>query len=168
MEEKIIIYTDGSCLGNPGTGAYAAVLKYGNKRKELFGAYRLTTNNRMEIKAAIEALKAVKDHKKYDIVLHSDSRLLVDAINKGWIEKWKAKSWMRSGKEKVLNPELWAELYELIQRHNVEFVWVKSHVGIPENERCDQLSKAAAASDDLATDTIYEQSIAGNNSGKFF
>jgi ribonuclease HI len=162
MEDKIIIYTDGACLGNPGRGAYAAVLIWGDKRKEISGGYRLTTNNRMEIKAAVEAIKLIKVGKKYDIILHSDSRLLVDSVNKEWLDKWKAKSWMRNNKDKVLNPDLWAELYDLLQIHNVEFKWVKSHVGIPENERCDQLSKAAAAADVVQIDEVYEKSIDNN------
>lgn len=152
----IIIYTDGACLGNPGPGGWAAVLAKGEHRKELSGGFRLTTNNRMEILAAIEALKAIKTDKRHKIKLHSDSRLLVDAINKGWLDKWKISNWKRNKKDLVINPDLWQELYKLIQLHDIEFVWVEGHAGVPENERCDVLSKAAAKNNNLSVDSVYE------------
>lgn len=156
MNKEIIIYTDGACLGNPGKGGYAAVLMYGENRKELSGGFRLTTNNRMEILAAVKALQAIKDNKRHKIKLHSDSRLLINAFNSNWIEKWKKNNWMRNSKEKVLNSDLWKLLIEQTVKFDMEFIWVKGHVGVPENERCDVLSKQAAMGSDLGIDEFYE------------
>ena len=153
---KIIIYTDGACFGNPGPGGYGAVLIWGEKRKELSGGFRLTTNNRMEILAAIMALEAIKTDKRYSIVIHTDSRLMHDTITKGWAVKWRANGWKRNKKDKALNPDLWERLLNAIELHDVEFKWVKAHAGIPENERCDELSKDAASGFDLAIDEEYE------------
>ncbi len=158
-KKEIIIYTDGACLGNPGPGGYAAVLKSGSRVKEISGGFRLTTNNRMEILAVIQALIALKDTKDYDITLYTDSRLVVNAINSGWIEKWKKNNWKRNAKDPVLNPDLWAELDSLWKNHNIKIEWVEGHAGIPGNERCDVLSKNAAKASDLAIDEAYEKTL---------
>ncbi len=159
--KEIIIYTDGACLGNPGAGGYAAVLMSGTRRKEISAGFRLTTNNRMEIMAVIYALKSLKNPSEYDITIFSDSNLVVSAFNSNWITTWKKNNWRKASKEPVINPELWKELDELVQICNPKFVHVKAHCGIPENERCDVLSKEAAMENDLLIDVIYEQTRPG-------
>ncbi len=155
----ITVYTDGSSLGNPGPGGYGAVLMCGGHRRELSGGFRHTTNNRMELLAAIEALRALKEPCR--VKLHTDSRYLVDAIEKGWAKRWRAQGWWRNKKDRALNPDLWAELLELCAEHTVEFVWVPGHAGVPENERCDELARAAAQQKPLPADEVYEQGDAG-------
>jgi ribonuclease HI len=157
--KKITIYTDGGSLGNPGPGGYGAVLRYGDKKKEVSGGYRLTTNNRMELLAVISGLEALNQNFSYDVDIYSDSRYIVDAINKGWLRKWKFNSWSRGKQGKVVNPDLWKRLDGLMQKHDVKFHWVKAHAGIPDNERCDQLSKQNAAKPNLPTDLEYEREI---------
>ncbi len=152
--KHVTIYTDGGALGNPGPGGYGAVLKYKGRRKELSGGFRHTTNNRMELLAAIEALRALKT--RCGVTLHTDSRYLVDGITKGWAKRWRANGWMRNKKDEALNPDLWGELLDLCAKHDVKFVWVKGHAGNPENERCDELSKLAAVQPGLPPDTVYE------------
>lgn len=153
---EVTIYTDGACLGNPGPGGYGVVLMYGERRKELSGGYRLTTNNRMEIMAAIEGLKALKQ--PCCVILYSDSEYLVNAMTKGWVERWRSRGWMRTAKEPALNADLWEELYQLCQQHRVEFRWVKGHTGVQDNERCNTLAQAMAAKrDTLRPDEVYEQ-----------
>lgn len=160
MEQKVIqIYSDGACLGNPGRGGWSAVLKYGQKRKEISGGFRLTTNNRMELYAVIQALKAIKSEKKFKIKIYSDSNLIISAFTKGWIDKWILNGWKRNKKDKVLNEDLWKELVDEVRKHNVEFVWIEGHTGIPENELCDKLAKSAAGGNNLEIDWVYEQSI---------
>lgn len=151
--DTIIIYTDGACTGNPGAGGYGAVIIDGDRRKELSAGYKLTTNNRMEMMGAIAALESLKSNSK--VKLHSDSKYIVDAVVKGWAKKWQANGWRRNKKEMAKNPDLWQELLDLCKIHDVEFVWVKGHAGIPENERCDQLAVAAANGNNLITDTEY-------------
>ncbi len=153
--KKVIIYTDGACTGNPGAGGYGAVLIYGKHRKEISGGYKLTTNNRMEMMAAIAALQSLKQ--QCLVTLHSDSKYVVDAVMKGWAKKWQANGWRRNKKEKAKNPDLWQQLLDLCDKHQVEFVWVKGHVGIPENERCDTLAVAAARQNNLPDDVGYVQ-----------
>lgn len=150
------IFTDGACLGNPGPGGWAAIIKVQGQTNELSGGYRRTTNNRMEIMAAIQGLKELRGKSLLRINLFSDSRLLVDAFNLGWIQKWERIGWKRSAKEKLLNKELWAELNTLVKKHDVHFIWVKGHAGHAENERCDQLSKSAASGPMLPSDVNYE------------
>ncbi len=157
--KKIKIYTDGGSLGNPGPGGYGAVLMCDNKRKELSGGFRLTTNNRMELLGVISALELLNPDFSYEVDIFSDSRYIVDAINKGWLDKWKKKNWMRNKVDKVINPDLWKRLDAQLNKHNVHFHWVKAHVGIPENERCDQLSKQSASKPDLPPDIEYEKEI---------
>ncbi len=156
--EEIIIYTDGSSLGNPGKGGWAAILMYRGKRAELSEGYKLTTNNRMEMMAVINALKAIKKpHLK--IKLHTDSKLIVDTINKGWLNNWKRNNWKKSDKKPVLNVDLWKEIDGLLNIYNVEFVWVKGHADIIENERCDFLCKTAAESSILKDDLNYIKEV---------
>ncbi|MCL6584591.1 MAG: ribonuclease HI [bacterium] len=152
--KQVEIYTDGACTGNPGPGGYGVILRYGEHRKELSGGFRLTTNNRMEILAAIVGLEALRE--RCQVILYSDSRYLVDSINKRWVFRWKANGWMRDKKERVPNADLWERLLKLLQLHSVEFRWVRGHNGQAENERCDQLATAAAArGQDLPEDPGY-------------
>ncbi|NCC23972.1 MAG: ribonuclease HI [Deltaproteobacteria bacterium] len=150
----VMIHTDGSSLGNPGPGGYGAVLSYGNKRREISGGFARTTNNRMEILAAIMALEALTRPAK--AVVRTDSRLLHDAIGKGWVKNWLKNGWKTSDKKPVKNRDLWERLIPLLDTHQVRFEWVKAHAGLPENERCDELAKAAAMRPDLSKDEGYE------------
>ena len=129
------------------------MLLYGTARKELSGGYRRTTNNRMEVLAVIKGLEALKEPCKVN--LYSDSKYVVDAIEKGWVVKWKQNGWMRNKKEKASNVDLWERLLVLLQKHQVSFIWVKGHADNPENERCDQLARAAIQSGDLLEDENY-------------
>ncbi len=148
--KKVDIYTDGACSGNPGPGGYGAVLLYGRYRKELCGGYSLTTNNRMEILAVIKALEALKE--PCEVTLYSDSKYVVDAITKGWVEKWKKNNWKRNKNDPALNVDLWEIMLKLLAVHNVSFVWVKGHADNTENERCDFLAREAIASGNLNKD----------------
>ncbi len=141
MTEKktVRLYTDGACSGNPGPGGWGAILRYGDVEKELSGGAPDTTNNRMELTAAIRGLEALREPCR--VVLTSDSKYLVDAVTKRWLYGWRRKGWRRTGGP-VLNVDLWQELLPLLERHDVEMVWVKGHAGHPENERCDRLAVA--------------------------
>lgn len=152
--EKVVILTDGSSNATSGKGGYGVILKYKESVKELSGGFRWTTNNRMEIIACIEGLRALK--KKSDVVVFSDSQYVVNSISKGWAKKWQAQNWMRNDEEKAINPDLWAQLLELCNQHNVEFRWVKGHNGTKENERCDQLALEAAQKSNLPADEGFE------------
>lgn len=136
----VTIYTDGACSGNPGPGGYGAILMYGTHKKELSGGAANTTNNRMELMGVITALKALK--RPCTVQLYTDSQYVVNAIEKGWAEKWRANGWMRNKKEKAMNPDLWQELLELLNQHKVTFHWVKGHAENPYNNRCDELAVA--------------------------
>jgi ribonuclease HI len=166
MEKQriITIYTDGSALGNPGPGGWGSVLIWGNLRKEFSGGFKLTTNNRMEILAVIEALKALKAKDRLKVILHSDSKYVIDSISKGWIHDWKRRGWKRKTGP-VLNMDLWQELLPLLTKHDIEFKWVPAHTGIPENERCDELAKSAAGQFTLPDDIGYINSINQKNDG---
>ena len=142
--KHVDIYTDGACRGNPGRGGWGAILVFGGVEKELSGGESMTTNNRMELMAAIKAMEALKE--PCEITLTSDSKYLTDAINKGWLESWKARGWKKADKSAVLNPELWQRIDELIAIHKVTFVWVHGHRGHAYNERCDVLATAFADS----------------------
>ena len=142
--KKVEIYTDGACRGNPGVGGFGAILVYGGVEKELSGGERETTNNRMELMAAIVAMEALKE--PCEIVLTSDSKYLTDAINKGWLASWKAKGWKKADKSPVLNVELWQRISALLEIHKVTFVWVHGHMGHEYNERCDVLATTFADS----------------------
>lgn len=132
------IFTDGACSGNPGPGGYGAILRVGEHVKELSGGEANTTNNRMELMGVIAALSALKY--PCDVVLTTDSKYVVDSVTKGWARGWKAKGWIKSDKKPALNVDLWEKLLDLLDVHNVKFVWVKGHAGHPENERCDELA----------------------------
>ncbi|MGC9335556.1 MAG: ribonuclease HI [Anaerolineae bacterium] len=150
----ILIYTDGGAIDNPGPGGYGVVLRYKGHRKELSGGFRRTTNNRMELLACIEGLKALK--RRCSVVLYSDSKYVVNGMTKGWAERWQSKGWKLSNEQDVKNADLWQQLIELCQQHDVHFRWVRGHSGNPDNERCDQLAMAAAQGRELATDMAYE------------
>jgi ribonuclease HI len=151
--KHVTIYTDGACIGNPGPGGYAAILLYQGHRRELWGGYRKTTNNRMEITAAMVGLAALKE--KCRVTLYSDSEYLVKAMSRGWAQRWRANGWKRSRREKVLNPDLWEKLLQLCELHDVQFNWVKGHAGTPENIRCDELAMQAAQQSNLPVDEGY-------------
>ncbi len=159
MSERrsIIIYTDGACHGNPGPGGYAAILIYGENRKELSGGFNKTTNNRMELMAAIKGLKSLKE--PCDVTLYSDSQYLVQSMTQGWVQKWQSNGWRRNKKDPALNVDLWKQVLDLCNKHEVKFAWTKGHAGTPENERCDFLANQAAERPDLPEDKIYSGSI---------
>ena len=138
MMKKVEIFTDGACSGNPGPGGWGAILRFGGTEKELSGGEKETTNNRMELTAAIEALGALKE--PCEVILTSDSKYLTDAINLGWLDTWCANGFKTAGKKAVKNPELWQRIIELTSIHKVTFIWVKGHAGHPENERCDRMA----------------------------
>ena len=140
--KQVNIYTDGACKGNPGPGGYGAILVYGNVEKEFSGGEAQTTNNRMELLGAITALSALKE--PCEVVLTSDSKYLVDAVNKNWAVGWRAKGWKKSDGKPALNIDLWERLLDLLDTHKVKFVWVKGHAGHPYNERCDRLAVTEA------------------------
>ena len=148
----ITIYTDGAAKGNPGPGGYGAVLKFGKHRKELSEGFRLTTNNRMELLAVIRALQALT-MTDYPVQIYSDSKYVVDAIEKGWL--W---GWQKKGFKDKKNPDLWLRYIPLHLKYKPKFIWVKGHAGNIENERCDQLAVQAAEGFDLPPDKGYEES----------
>lgn len=132
------IWTDGACSGNPGPGGWGVLLKSGDAEKELYGGEPDTTNNRMELQAAIEALSALK--RRCDVTLNTDSRYVMDGIT-SWIHGWKSRGWKTSAKKPVLNEDLWRQLDDLNEKHNVTWQWVKGHDGDPGNERADELAR---------------------------
>lgn len=142
--KHVDIYTDGACRGNPGKGGWGAILVYAGVERELSGGERSTTNNRMELTAAIEALSALKE--KCEVTLYSDSKYMIDAIEKKWVYSWREKGWKKADKSPALNPDLWEKLLSLIEKHDVTFVWVKGHNGHAYNERCDTLATTYADS----------------------
>ena len=142
--KTVTLYTDGACSGNPGPGGWGCILVYGETEKELSGGEASTTNNRMELMAAIAGLEALRV--PCEVTLTSDSKYLVDAINKGWLESWKKNGWRKADKSAVLNVELWKKIDMLLAVHDVSFVWVHGHTGHPYNERCDALATAFADS----------------------
>lgn len=139
--DKVVIYTDGACSGNPGPGGWGTILMYKDIKKEISGGNNNTTNNIMEITAVIEGLKMLK----YECVVevYSDSAYVVNAFNQGWIYNWQKNNWKTSGKDPVKNKELWEELYSLTQKHKVTFIKVKGHADNPYNNRCDELARNA-------------------------
>ena len=139
---RIVIYTDGACSGNPGPGGWGAVLLSGEHRKELSGGEAQTTNQRMELMAMVAALKALKVT-GWEVEVHSDSAYLVNAFDRGWLDKWQANGWMNSKKEPVANQDLWMELLDLTNKNRVIMQKVKGHAGDEHNERCDQLARGA-------------------------
>ena len=139
MEEKVIIYTDGACSGNPGPGGWGAILMYKGAKKEISGGMKNTTNNIMEITAVIEALKCLKVES--DVQVYSDSAYTVNAFKQGWIYNWMKNGWKTASKEPVKNKELWQELYALTKKHKVEFIKVKGHADNEFNNRCDEMAR---------------------------
>lgn len=138
MKKFVEIFTDGACSGNPGPGGWGVVLRFGEREKELSGGEKVTTNNRMELTAAIEGLSALKEPCKVRLV--TDSKYVADGITKGWAESWRKNGWRKADKKPALNTDLWEKLLELIETHEVTIDWVKGHAGHPENERCDKLA----------------------------
>ena len=136
--KHVDIYTDGACKHNPGPGGWGAILVYGEKKLELSGGEANTTNHRMELMAAIRALSALKE--PCDVTLTSDSKYMIDSIEKKWVYGWKKRGWIKSDKTPALNPDLWERLLALLEIHTVKLVWVKGHAGHPYNERCDALA----------------------------
>ncbi len=136
--DKIFLYTDGACSGNPGPGGYCAILKFNEHTKTVSGGEMNTTNNRMELTAVIEGLKALNRPCKVTVV--SDSKYVCDAINNKWLDNWIKKNWRKSDGKAVLNPELWQELLDLISIHDVTFQWIKGHAGHEFNELCDRIA----------------------------
>ena len=139
--KTVEIYTDGACSGNPGPGGWGAVLRYQGKEKELSGGEAMTTNNRMELTAVIEALEALKE--PCVVELWSDSKYVIDALEKGWAKGWQKKGWIKADKKPALNPDLWARLLELSETHELRCHWVKGHADNEFNNRCDALAVAA-------------------------
>ena len=154
--EEIIIHTDGGASPNPGVGGYGVVLQKGSKRKELSAGYQLTTNNRMELLAVIVALQALNESSK--VVLHTDSKYVVESISKRWVYGWKKRGWKKSDGKRPENVDLWEELILLLKNHKVEFRWVKGHAGNTENESCDALAAEARKNKNLLVDTGYKSS----------
>ncbi len=152
--QQIYIYTDGAARGNPGKGGYGAILIYGKNKKELSKGYRLTTNNRMELMAVIAALEAMKKN-KLEIIIYSDSKYVVKAVEEGWLNKW-IKTDFKGGKK---NKDLWQRFYRHSQNHTIKFKWVKGHSENEYNNRCDELATAAADGKNLLIDEWYEKEI---------
>lgn len=138
VRKYVEIFTDGACSGNPGPGGWGAILRYGDKEKELCGGEKETTNNRMELTAVIEALSALKE--PCIVKLTTDSKYVCDAILNGWVYSWQKNGWKKADKKPALNVDLWEKLLPLLDKHEVKFNWVKGHNGHKENERCDQLA----------------------------
>ncbi|SET57729.1 ribonuclease HI [Thalassotalea agarivorans] len=153
MTKHVEIYTDGSCLGNPGPGGYGAVMLYKGHRKEIAQGYQLTTNNRMELLAAIKALELLKE--PCSVTLTTDSQYVRQGITQ-WIEKWQKNSWKTASKQPVKNVDLWKALVAAQQQHDIDWQWVKGHSGHPENERCDELARDAAMSEALLEDSGFK------------
>lgn len=144
MKKHVDIYTDGACRGNPGPGGWGTILVYNGIEKEMCGGEKETTNNRMELTAVIEGLRALKE--SCDVTLYSDSKYVVDALKLGWVYMWKQRNWRKSDGKKALNDDLWKELVEEYEKHTVTLVWVKGHNGHSYNERCDKLATGKADS----------------------
>lgn len=154
LMKKISIYTDGSCLGNPGPGGYGAILEYGAKSKSISKGFKLTTNNRMELMAPTQALKQLKE--KCIVNIYTDSQYVKNGINQ-WIINWKKNGWRTSSKAPVKNVDLWQALDKMCQNHEVKWHWVKAHNGHPQNEAVDELARMAASGKNLAIDEGFAQ-----------
>jgi len=153
--KEVTIYTDGCCIGNPGPGGYGVILCYKDRVKQLSGGFRLTTNNRMEIMAAIVGLEALKS--SCFVTLYSDSKYLVESMTEGWVHQWKLNGWWRNKKERAVSIDLWDRLLDLCDYHTVKFVWIEGHAGHQWNEKCDALSRKAANQENLPIDEGYEE-----------
>jgi ribonuclease HI len=152
---RVIIYTDGGALGNPGPGGFGVVICTEKGQMEYSGGFRMTTNNRMELTACIEAFRKLRINSMG--TLYSDSRYVVDGIKKGWARAWRKNQWIKSDGKPAINQDLWEALLSLVERHGVSFVWVRGHSGNPGNERCDHLAVQAASGGNLSADTVYEK-----------
>ncbi len=152
--KHVVIFTDGSCLGNPGPGGWAALLRCGEARKELFGGFSRTTNNRMEVLAAVRALEALREPCCVD--LYTDSQYLRHAVEKRWLAGWVAGGWKTAAKKPVKNRDLWEQLQVQLQRHEVRFSWVRGHAGHADNELCDTLARNAALGCGLPPDPGFD------------
>jgi ribonuclease HI len=150
--KKITVFTDGSCLGNPGPGGWGVILRYGGHEKELSGGFTDTTNNRMEIMAVLEGLLALKEPCRVD--LYTDSQYVRKAVTDGWLENWQRNGWRTAAKKPVKNRDLWERLLPLLKRHTLHFHWIRGHAGHPENERCDVLARMQAERPDLPQDIV--------------
>lgn len=150
MRNTIKIYTDGAAKGNPGPGGYGTILSFNGKEKEISQGYMITTNNRMELLAVIVGLQALKTN-QFPVEVHTDSKYVSEAINKGWL-----RSWVKKGFKGKKNEDLWRKLLPLLDKYKVSFHWVKGHAGHPQNERCDRLAVAAAESGNLLVDAGYQ------------
>ena len=152
--KQVTIYTDGACSGNPGPGGWGAILQYGPHTKEMSGGEANTTNNRMELTGVIRALQTLKEPCAVD--LYSDSKYVIDALEKGWAAGWRKRGWIKADKKPALNPDLWERLLDAKAPHQVNFIWVKGHAGHPQNERCDKLATSAADGEILLVDDGVE------------
>ena len=138
--KTVTLYTDGACSGNPGPGGWGAILEYNGREKELSGGEENTTNNRMELTAVIQGLKALKE--PCIVELYSDSKYVIDGLSKGWAASWRKNGWKKADKKPALNPDLWGELLDLVAQHQVQYHWVKGHAENPKNNRCDEMAVA--------------------------
>lgn len=149
----VTLYTDGGCEPNPGAGGYGAIVVCGSQRQELSGGFRQTTNNRMELFAAIAGLESLASPARVTLV--SDSKYVIDALAQGWAKRWRANGWWRTKKERAINADLWERLLNVCERHTVDFQWVKGHAGHEHNERCDALAMSALKQPGLPEDAGY-------------
>ncbi len=156
---EVELFTDGACDPNPGPGGYGVVLKFGRHRRELSGGFKDTTNNRMELMAAIIGLRALT--RRCRVRLVSDSEYLVESVSKGWAMRWRERGWWRSANQRAANHDLWAELLDLLAGHEVAVIWTKGHNGDPDNERCDELACQGIQSSVIVVDEGYEQAKLG-------
>ncbi len=150
----VTIYTDGACSGNPGPGGYGVLMQSGTHKKELAQGYRRTTNNRMELMAVIAGLSILT--RPCTVTLYSDSRYVVDSIEKGWAKSWKSRGWVKADKQPASNADLWARALDLLAKHKVKLVWVKGHASNAGNNRCDEIAVAATRSGNLLIDAGFE------------
>ena len=158
-EGTIVVHTDGGAIGNPGPGGYGVVIQNG---AQFSGGFNRTTNNRMELLAVIVALESLQKEKA-PIVLHSDSRYVINGLNKGWAKNWKRNNWKKSDGKMAINPDLWARLLDLLPNLDIRFQWVKGHAGDPLNEACDQLANSTARKEGLPDDTGYLNAMSDQN-----
>jgi ribonuclease HI len=154
-KDRIIIYSDGGSINNPGPGGYGVVIIDGTKRQELSGGFRMTTNNRMELTGAIKGL--ARYDKPVKVLLRTDSQYVVKGIMEGWAKKWRKNGWMRTKNEPAENYDLWEKILELTEKHDVIFEWIKGHSGHDENERCDEMAREVSSRKDLPPDINYEE-----------
>lgn len=151
--KSVVIYTDGGCKGNPGPGGYGVVMQFGEHVKELYQGFKKTTNNRMELLAVIMGLENLSE--PCEVTVYSDSKYVVDSIEKGWLKGWLKKGWIKSDRKPAVNIDLWLRMLPLLEKHKVNLSWVKGHSGIAGNERCDELCGLAVERGDLLEDKYY-------------